>query len=173
VREAPGDLRVAPRTSVPRVVAIRPVTEDDLDELLPLLRGYCEFYETDPSDDALLELSRWLLDHPEDGVQVIARDDGGAAIGFTTIYWTWRTMHASRIAVLEDLFVAPEARGSGAAEALISDARERAQEHGASQLDWQTAKTNERAQAVYGRVGAEPDDRWLDYSLPTASGELA
>jgi GNAT superfamily N-acetyltransferase len=154
-----------------RDVVVRPVTEDELDELLPLLRGYCQFYETDPSDEALLELSRWLIEHPEDGVQVLARDDDGTAIGFTTIYWTWRTMHAARIAVLEDLFVASEARGSGAAEALIRDARARAHERGARQLDWQTAKTNERAQAVYGRMGAEPDDRWLDYSLPTSSDE--
>jgi GNAT superfamily N-acetyltransferase len=151
-------------------VNIRPVKEAELDELLPLLRGYCEFYGTDPSDEALLELSRWLLGHPEDGVQTLARDDDGAAIGFATIYWTWRTMHASRIAVLEDVFVAPAARGKGVADELIRDAVARAREHGAIQLDWQTAKTNERAQAVYGRLGAEPDDRWLDYSLP-ASGE--
>jgi GNAT superfamily N-acetyltransferase len=152
------------------VTTIQAVTEPELEELLPLLRGYCEFYGTDPSDEALLDLSRWLLEHPEDGVQVLARDDDGTAIGFTTIYWTWRTMHASRIAVLEDLFVAPQARGSGAAEALIRDARTRAHEHGARQLDWQTAKTNERAQVVYGRVGADPDDRWLDYSLPVSDG---
>jgi GNAT superfamily N-acetyltransferase len=150
-------------------VVIRPVTEGDLDELLPLVRGYCEFYGTKPSDDAVLELSRWLLDHPEDGVQVLARDDDGAAIGFATVYWTWRTMHAARVAVLEDVFVAPEARGSGAAEALIGDALARARDAGARDLTWQTAKTNERAQAVYARVGSEPDDRWLDYSLP-ASG---
>jgi GNAT superfamily N-acetyltransferase len=151
-------------------VDIQPVTEKDLAELLPLLRGYCEFYGTNPSDEALLELSRWLLQHPEDGIQVLARDDGGAAIGFTTIYWTWRTMHAARIAVLEDVFVAEAARGKGAADELIRDAVARAREHGAIQLDWQTARTNERAQAVYDRLGAERDDRWLDYSLP-ASGE--
>ena len=149
-------------------MVIRPVTEGDLDELLPLVRGYCEFYGTNPSDEALLELSRWLLDNPEDGVQVLARDDDGAAIGFATVYWTWRTMHAARVAVLEDVFVAAEARGSGAAEALIGDALARAREHGARDLTWQTAKTNERAQAVYARVGSEPDDRWLDYSLPAS-----
>jgi GNAT superfamily N-acetyltransferase len=152
-------------------VVIRPVTEGDLDELLPLVRGYCEFYGTKPSDDAVLELSRWLLDHPEDGVQVLARDDDGAAIGFATVYWTWRTMHAARVAVLEDVFVAPEARGSGAAEALIGDALARARDAGARDLTWQTAKTNERAQAVYARVGSEPDDRWLDYSLPASPAD--
>jgi GNAT superfamily N-acetyltransferase len=147
-------------------VVIQPVVEGDLEELLPLVRGYCEFYGTDPSDDALLELSRWLLQHPEDGVQVLARDDGGAAIGFSTIYWTWRTMHAARIAVLEDVYVAPQARGGGVAGKLIRDALGRAREHGAAQLTWQTAKTNERAQSAYARIGAQPDDGWLDYSLP-------
>jgi GNAT superfamily N-acetyltransferase len=152
------------------MTSIEPVRESELDELLPLLRGYCVFYETDPTDEALLELSRWLLAHPEDGVQVLARDDDGAAIGFTTIYWTWRTMYARRIAVLEDLFVAPEGRGSGVAEALIEDARERARAHGARDLTWQTAKTNERAQTVYDRIGADRDDAWLDYSLDARSG---
>src|SRR4029450_7783430 len=107
-------------------VDIRSATEGDLDELLPLMRGYCEFYGTDPSDEALLELSRWLLEHPEDGVQTIVRDDDGSAIGFATVYWTWRTMHAARIAVLEDVFVSPDARGGGVAGALIEDGRGRA-----------------------------------------------
>jgi GNAT superfamily N-acetyltransferase len=146
-------------------VEIQPVAEADLEELLPLLRGYCEFYGTDPSDEALLELSRWLLQHPEEGVQLLARDEAGAAIGFSTLYWTWRTMHAARIAVLEDVYVAPQARGGGIAAELIRDAMARARERGAVQLTWQTAKTNERARAAYSRVGAEPDDRWLDYSL--------
>jgi GNAT superfamily N-acetyltransferase len=153
------------------VSEIRPVTGDDLPELLPLLRGYCEFYGTAPSDDALLELSRWLIEHPEDGVQLVARDDEGTAIGFATVYWTWRTMHAARIAVLEDVFVSPDARSGGIAAELIRDALARAREHGAIQLDWQTAKTNERAQRAYARIGADPDDRWLDYSLPAGSDE--
>ena len=152
---------------------IRTAAERDIPALMPLMRGYCEFYGTDPSDEALRELSLWLLEHPEDGVQTIARDDGGRAVGFATTYWTWRTMHAARIAVLEDVFVSPTARGGGVAGALIEDARARAREHGAVQLDWQTAKTNARAQRAYAALGADPDDRWLDYSLPTAASRRA
>jgi ribosomal protein S18 acetylase RimI-like enzyme len=51
------------------------------------------------------------------------------------------------------------------AEALIAACAERAREHGATSLDWQTAHDNTRAQAVYDRVGARRDERWLDYSL--------
>ena len=89
---------------------------------------------------------------------MLARDEDGNAVGFSTVYWTWRTMHASRLAVLEDLFVTPQARGVGVAEALIEDARARAHAHGARDLTWQTAKSNQRAQAVYDRIGADRDN---------------
>ncbi len=56
-------------------VAITVVREEDLDDLLPLMRGYCTFYETSPSDESLLELSRALIADPErDGMQLIARN---------------------------------------------------------------------------------------------------
>jgi GNAT superfamily N-acetyltransferase len=143
------------------------VTEADLDELLPLVRAYCDFYEVVPSDDALLGLSRALIADPDrDGVQLIARDDTGKAVGFATIYWSWSTLSAGRIAVMNDLFVDPEARGGGWADALIGACGEVAHERGAAYLCWQTAKDNRRAQAVYERVGAERSE-WLDYSLST------
>ena len=141
------------------------VGEPALVDLLPLLRGYCDFYEVAPSDEALLSLCRALLADPlREGVQLIARDEHGAAIGFATLYWTWSTLSASRLGVMNDLFVAPGARGSGAAAALIEACREEARSHGASSLGWQTAKDNERAQRLYERVGAQRSE-WLDYGL--------
>ena len=144
------------------------VGEEDLDELLPLLRGYCDFYEVSPSDEALLAVSRALIADPErEGLQLIARrvgGDGVRAVGFATIYWSWQTLNAARLAVMNDLFVTSEARGSGLAERLIAACRERAAEHGAHELTWQTAKDNHRAQKVYERVGGRRSE-WLDYSL--------
>jgi GNAT superfamily N-acetyltransferase len=151
------------------VIAV--VTEADLPELLPLMRGYCEFYEVDPADEALLALARTLIADPEhEGLQLIARDDGGAAVGFATIFWTWSTLSASRLGVMNDLFVAERARGGGVADALIEACAARCRERGATSLDWQTAHTNKRAQAVYDRIGARRDDRWLDYSLDVTPG---
>ena len=147
------------------------VTEADLPELLPLMRGYCEFYEVDPADEALLALARTLIADPEhEGLQLIARDDGGAAVGFATIFWTWSTLSASRLGVMNDLFVAERARGGGVADALIEACAARCRERGATSLDWQTAHTNKRAQAVYDRIGARRDDRWLDYSVDVTPG---
>jgi GNAT superfamily N-acetyltransferase len=145
---------------------ISTVAEADLPELLPLMRGYCDFYEVDPSDAELLALARELIASPDrDGLQLIARDESGRAVGFATIFWTWSTLSASRIAVMNDLFVSPDARGGGTADALIEACAERARERGATSLDWQTARDNERARKVYDRVGGQADDRWVDYAL--------
>jgi GNAT superfamily N-acetyltransferase len=146
------------------VTEITRVGEEDLDELLPLMRGYCDFYEVSPSDDALLGLARVLIADPErEGVQLMARDDG-VAVGFATIYWSWATTIAARIGVMNDLFVAASARGTGAAVALIRACVEECRAHGAEELAWQTAGDNARAQRVYDRVGATRSE-WVDYSL--------
>jgi GNAT superfamily N-acetyltransferase len=151
-------------------VPITVVDQADLPALLPLLRAYCDFYQVAPSDQALLELSRALLaDRQREGLQLLARDHAGRAVGFATVYWTWQTLAAARVGVLNDLFVAAEARGTGVAEGLIAACLERCREHGATRLVWQTASDNRRAQALYERIGATRDDRWLDYSMPVAS----
>jgi GNAT superfamily N-acetyltransferase len=148
-------------------VHIALVTESDLADLLPLVRAYCDFYEVAPSDDQLLALSRALIADPElEGFQLIARDSSGRAMGFATVFWTWSTLSAAREATMNDLFVHSDARGSGLADALIEECRERARRRDAVSLNWQTAKDNLRAQAVYERVGAKRSE-WIDYSLDT------
>ena len=150
---------------------IRPVADEDLPDLLPLMRAYCEFYEVAPSDDDLLAMARVLIADPErEGLQLLARDEGGQAVGFATVFWTWTTLSAARLGVMNDLFVVPEARGSGVADDLIEACAERCRERGVSSLVWQTAYDNHRAQAVYARVGGERDERWLDYSLAVSPG---
>jgi len=146
---------------------IAEVREEDLEDLLPLARAYCEFYEVAPADEDLLALSRALIADPErEGVQLIARDLRGRAIGFATVFWTWSTLSARRLGVMNDLFVAQHARGSGVAEALIDACRVQCRSRGVPRLAWQTAKDNLRAQKVYDRVGGERSE-WLDYELPT------
>ena len=150
------------------MIAVTRVTGGDLDELLPLMRGYCDFYDVSPSDDALLGLAGALIADPErEGVQLIARSDE-KAVGFATIYWSWATSIAARIGVMNDLFVSPAARGTGAADALIRGCVEECRQHRAAQLTWQTAPDNERAQRVYDRLGAKRS-QWVDYSLEVAS----
>jgi GNAT superfamily N-acetyltransferase len=147
--------------------SIERVTEADLPELLPLMRGYCDFYNVSPTDEALLTLSRTLLENPaHGGVQLIARNaDDGAAIGFATIYWSWSTSSAARIGVMNDLYVTDSARGRGLADELIAGCTAQCVTRGAVELEWCTAPDNYRAQSVYDRIGGRRE-RWINYSLP-------
>ena len=147
-------------------VRIEVAGAEDLQDLLPLMRAYCDFYESAAPDEDLLAMASALIAGPTtEGVQLIARRDG-AAVGYATIFWTWSGTRGRRIGVMNDLFVAPGARGSGAADALIAACRARCADNGAIELEWTTAKDNHRAQAVYDRVGGVRDERWVDYSLP-------
>ena len=143
---------------------IQVVAERDLDDLLPMVRLYCDFYQVAPSDQDLQELSRNLIDRPSEGLQIIARTKDGQPAGFATIFWSWSTLTAKRFGLMNDLFVLEGHRGNGLADQLILACGELCRERGIDSLCWQTATDNLRAQAVYERVGAV-SSRWVDYEL--------
>jgi GNAT superfamily N-acetyltransferase len=143
---------------------IRPAVESDISAVMPLMRAYCDFYESNPPDAGLDEMARALIASEDDQGMLLVADDGGQAIGFAAVGWKWSSLRGARIAVLEDLFVAPEARGRGAADALIEGCADRARENGAPVVTWITAPDNHRAQAVYNRVGGK-SETFLEYEL--------
>jgi GNAT superfamily N-acetyltransferase len=156
-----------PVAAAPRQLAegveIRPAREEELDELLPLMRAYCDFYESSPTDEGVIKMVSTLMTDPSQGAVFIARKDG-RAIGFATLDWKWSMLNGARIGYLEDLFVDPDARGSGTADALIQVCADRCRELGMPAMEWLTAPDNQRAQKVYNRTGAE-SDTYVEYDL--------
>ena len=148
-------------------VNIERVTPDDLADLLPLMRAYCTFYESDPSDDDLRALATAL---PRRGRGRHPADRAGRApaqaLGHATVLWSWDTTLAQRLAVMEDLFVTEEARGRGVGAALIEACRRLAADRGIQWLAWETAPDNETAQRLYDGLAARAGT-WFAYRLPT------
>lgn len=144
---------------------IRRATLGDLELLLPLVRGYREFYKQ--AHDASAEHA-FIHDHLANGTSVIflALDDARAPIGFAQLFQTFSTVHLSPAIVLEDLFVATDARRSGAASALLEAASCYARECGASQMFLETAIDNTTAQRVYERNGWTREARFYKYNAP-------
>ena len=145
-------------------VTIAPVEVTDLPVLLPRMRAYCDFYEVDPRDDRLIALSRALIDSGAEGIQLLARDAEATPLGFATVYWTWQTLDAGRVGVMNDLFVVPEARGRGVGRMLIEHCRGLCRKRGAGKLVWETAPDNETAQRLYDSTGAT-SSTWLTYEI--------
>ena len=144
-------------------LTVETVTASDLPELMPMMRGYCDFYRVDPPDDRLLSLVNALIENPDEGVQLIARGDG-APLGFATIYWSWQTLYAARVGVLNDLYVESAARGTGTGRALIDRGLALCRDRGAEKLVWETAPDNATAQRLYDGIGAAKST-WLSYEL--------
>lgn len=147
------------------------VNENDLVDLLPLLRDYCQFYNqtediSQPNDEVILFVSKALIENPKnEGIQLIVRHaENGKAVGFATLLWSWSMLAGGRLAIMEDLFVDQSSRGQGIADLLIGECERCAREQGASCLTWQTSVKNHRAQTFYDRCGAMKSNRWLNYT---------
>jgi GNAT superfamily N-acetyltransferase len=147
-------------------VQIEPVRAETIGDVLPLMRDYCDFYDSHPTDLALRAIAEALVADPDrEGIQFLARDpEAGPPVGFATLYWSWETNHGGRIGVMNDLFTVPDRRGGGVGRALIEACADACRERNITELTWQTALDNERAQALYDSVGARRA-RWLSYSL--------
>jgi GNAT superfamily N-acetyltransferase len=146
-------------------MAIREATEADLPVLMPLLRGYCDFYESDPPDKGLEAMARDVIAAPEDrAFLLVATGEGGEVVGFALNQWRWSSLRGARTVVMDDLFVAESARGGGHADALIEAVAEVARRHGAPIVSWLTMPDNKRAHRVYDRVGGT-GETLLEYEL--------
>jgi len=65
---------------------------------------------------------------------------------------------------MNDLFVAPQARGRGVGRALIEAAAAVTRERGAAWLEWSTAPDNHTAQRLYDSL-TDGKSSWLSYEL--------
>lgn len=158
----PNDAAPGPR-GLADGVEVRPAKPEEAEELLPLMRAYCDFYESSPPDEGLIEMARTLIADPEQGGVFIARE-GDRAVGYATLGWKWSMLRGARMGYLEDLFVADEARGRGIADALIEICAEGCRARRMPALGWLTAPDNHRAQAVYDRVGGRAE-AMVEYDL--------
>jgi GNAT superfamily N-acetyltransferase len=139
---------------------------DEIEEALPLIAAYQRFYDVEPDEKHNATFFRRFVDSDDDGVLLGARADaGGALLGYACLHWRLDTVTAHEVVCLHDLFVTPDARGTGAGRALLEAAAEVARERGASALVWSTAPDNTTAQRLYDRTGAARSS-WYEYELP-------
>lgn len=131
---------------------ILPLAAGDFDDWLPLWQAYLEFYEHELSGEQTALTFERLTDPEFPAWGAIARDAGGRAIGFVNWLTHPSTWAAGPNCYLEDLFVAPDVRGSGAGRALIETVTAWAREQGCAEVYWLTAETNATARALYDRV---------------------
>lgn len=148
---------------------IESVGPANLEKALPLIRAYQEFYQVaEISDDKNREFFSQFGEANPAGCQFLYLQNG-MPIGFATVYLTYTTTIASKVAVLNDLYTLSEARGNGVGRSLIEHCRHYAARHGAARLQWVTAPTNHQAQRLYDALNTKKSD-WCFYTYPVDQG---
>jgi GNAT superfamily N-acetyltransferase len=146
-------------------IEVGPVREEEFETLLPLIAAYQRFYEVEEIDsDRNRFFFRRFLAPSEDGELLAARDESGLILGYACLYWHFSSLAAVETVLMNDLFVAPEARGRGIGRTLIEASRAVARARGAAWLEWATAPDNHTAQRLYDSMTSEKST-WLEYEL--------
>ncbi len=134
---------------------------DDLDALVPLFDGYRRFYEQ-PSDVAGARAFLGERIKRNESVIFLAVADG-TIVGFTQLYPLFFSVSMERLWLLNDLFVAADARKTGAGRALLARAERHARETGAKGLTLTTGNANLTAQRLYESCGWTRDTEFIHY----------
>lgn len=85
------------------------------------------------------------------------------AVAFATVYFTYTSTIATKVAMLNGLYTMPKYRGKGIGKKLIEHCRDYAINQGAALLQWVTAPDNLAAQKLYDSLEAKKSE-WLFYS---------
>ncbi|MNY27570.1 Acetyltransferase (GNAT) family protein [compost metagenome] len=151
-------------------VTVREAVSSDIPQLKTLMLAYIvDFYQyRQPEDEKLDALIHELLEQKV-GIQFVAETEDGALVGFATLYFSFSTLRASKIAIMNDLFVVEAERGQGAAAKLFAACKGYGARHGYAKLTWETAPDNLRAQAFYAKMGGD-QGHWLTFSVIPTSG---
>jgi len=142
------------------------VTLEQVDLVAPLFDAYRQFYGQRPDIDGA---RRFLAERLGRGESVIlAVVEGGRALGFTQLYPSFSSVSMRPIWILNDLYVAEDARRRGVGARLLRAARDHALKTGAARLALSTAVKNTTAQALYERDGWRREDESFhyEYELP-------
>jgi len=143
-------------------VTIRPLEPSDKAAWEILFQGYASFYAVEQTPQMRETVWGWLND-PDHGSNCFVAEQGGKLIGFTHYRSFVSTLRAISNGFLDDLFVDPNARGSGAAQALIDAVSAVGREKGWGVIRWITAEDNYRARGVYDRVASRTP--WVTYDI--------
>lgn len=143
------------------MLTIEPPQERDEPAWRRLYDGYAAFYNMPMTDEVAATVWRWIQDPAHELEGVVARQDHGQIVGLAHFRRMPSPLRGADLGFLDDLFVAPEARGGRVGEALIHHVRDIARARGWASLRWITDDGNYRARTLYDRLAVRTP--WITY----------
>jgi GNAT superfamily N-acetyltransferase len=144
---------------------VRSARADDYQSSLMLWRGYCAALDSTVSDAIIEGAWRRILAPSEAIWCLLACQRKSEPVGFANYVLHLHTWSLQAVCYLEDLFVSPAARGSGAGRALIEALVALGREHDWRRVYWHTHENNYRARSLCDRVVPRTDFVRYDIEL--------
>lgn len=144
------------------MVNIRKIAQSDRAAWDRLYEGYATFYKVTQTLQMRDTVWGWLHD-PAHGTEGLVAEQDGEVIGIAHFRSYYRPLLASVGGFLDDLFVDPAARGTGAAEALIAALKAEGRSRGWTVIRWITAENNYRARGLYDQLAERT--AWVTYDI--------
>jgi GNAT superfamily N-acetyltransferase len=146
-------------------LSIRPATREDLPLIAQFIRDLAEYEKLAHEvrfDDVVLG-ERLFGTRPY--AEVLIGEIDGMPQGFALFFHNFSTFEGKPGIYLEDLFVRPEARGSGLGKALLQRLAQLAVERDCARLEWWVLDWNEPSIGFYKSLGAKPMDEWTVFRV--------
>jgi GNAT superfamily N-acetyltransferase len=134
------------------VHTIHELEEGHWEQWQPLWKGYLEFYRAELPEETTRTTFARLVGSDDAMFGLLAVSERGDGIGLTHCVVHPTTWSDAPSCYLEDLFVAPAARGSGLGRDLLEKAKRASVQRAAGRLYWHTPSYNGRARSLYDLV---------------------
>jgi len=141
-------------------VTVRPATPDDAATMLRFIRELAAYEREPDAVETTVPMLRDALFGASPAAEALIAERDGQSIGFALFFHTFSTWTGRRGLWLEDLYVTPEARGSGAGAALLRALARLALDRDCPRLEWTVLDWNTPALDFYRAKGAVPQDEW-------------
>lgn len=139
---------------------IRPAAPSDVSTILRFVRDLAEYEREPDAVEATEETLTEALFGSHPGAEAVIAEQDGAPIGFALFFHNFSTWKGRRGLYLEDLYVTPAARGSGAGKALLRHLAGIALDRGCARFEWSVLDWNTPAIDFYRAMGAVGMDEW-------------
>nr|WP_163503337.1 GNAT family N-acetyltransferase [Halomonas socia] len=137
----------------------------DRAEWIRLYRGYADYYGVPMTEQTLDTVWGWIQQPDMAFYCRLAKNEDGQAIGLMHYRAMPSPLRGTHIGFLDDLYVDPAHRGSGAVDTMLESLRDEARSNGWPFVRWITREQNYRGRAVYDRHATHSD--WQTYQLDT------
>ena len=145
---------------------IEKLNKHNKQEWKQLYHGYANFYEMPVNEDILKTVWSWIIDDEIKFYAIGVSSIEGELIGFMHFREMPSPLRGSLVGFLDDLYVHPNHRGSGAVQCLFKELKSIAAQNGWPYVRWITATDNRRARAVYDKISGTID--FVTYQMQTS-----